>query len=73
MIILILTVVAIIGAITVSLGKPLAANILWIVSNPFMAIYNYNIREFEMAWMFVVYSIIALIGIYNLGIRNHDV
>lgn len=70
MIILILTIVAVCGAITVALGKPLVANVLWLFSNPSMAIYNYKIGEFEMAGMFAVYSIIAIYGVYNLKIRG---
>lgn len=70
MIMLILTIIAIIGAVTVALGKPLAANILWLFSNPGMAIHNYNIHEFEMAGMFMVYSFIALYGVYNLKLKN---
>ena len=70
MLILILTIIAICGAISVSLGRPLGANILWIVSNPLMAVYNYRIAEFEMAGMFGVYSFIAVYGIWNLKYRK---
>ena len=69
MYILILTTIAIIGAFTVALGRPLAANMLWLASNPAMALYNYNINEFEMAGMFAVYSMIAVYGVYNLKIK----
>ena len=70
MIMIIFTSIAIAGAITVALGKPLAANILWILSNPCMAIHNYNIGEFEMAGMFFIYSIVALYGVYNLKFKH---
>ena len=70
MLILILTIIAVIGAIAVALGKPLAANILWIFSNPAMAAYNYSNCEYELAGMFVVYSVIAVYGIYNLSLKN---
>ena len=70
MIMLILTIIAITGAITVALGKPLTANSLWLISNPAMAIHNYNIHEFEIAGMFVVYAFIALYGIYNLRLKQ---
>lgn len=69
MIILMLTIIAILGAITVAMGKPLAANILWLFSNPGMSIHNYNIHEFEMAGMFMVYSFIAVYGVYNLKLK----
>lgn len=72
MIILILTIIAIIGAITVALGNPPTANSLWLISSPAMAIHNYNIHEFEMAGMFVVYTVIAGFGVYNLRFKNYD-
>lgn len=65
--ILVLTIIAVIGAIAVSLGKPLLANYLWIVSNPAMAVYNFRIGQPELSGMFVVYSVIALLGIINLS------
>ena len=69
MYILILSTIAIIGAFSVAFGRPLAANMLWLVSNPAMAVYNYKINEFEMAGMFAVYSMIAVYGVYNLKIK----
>ena len=72
MMMIILTIIAITGAITVALGKPLIANSLWLISNPAMAIHNYNICEFEMAGMFVVYTVIAGFGVYNLRFKNYD-
>ena len=69
-VILILTLICIIGAAFVSLGKPLAANVLWIVSNPLMAIYNFKLSEYEMSVMFAVYSAIAIYGIWNLKYRK---
>ena len=69
MFILILSTIAVIGAFAVALGRPLAANILWILSNPAMAVYNYNINEFELAGMFAVYSMIAVYGVYNLKLK----
>lgn len=70
MIMIILTIIAIAGAITVALGKPLIANSLWLISNPAMAIHNYNIHQFEMAGMFVAYAFIALYGVYNLKLKG---
>ena len=71
-VILILTIIAIIGAIFVSLGRPLAANMFWMISNPLMAIYNYKISEYEMSFMFIIYSVISIIGIWNLKFRKHN-
>ena len=70
MYILILTVIAIAGAGAVAKGNALLANVLWAVSNPLVAVYQYQIYEFEMAGMFFVYSLIAWYGIYNLGLKN---
>lgn len=70
MLMLILTIIAVCAAFTVALGKPLAANILWLCSNPFMSIYNYTIGEFEMAGMFMMYTLIAVYGVYNLKFRR---
>ncbi|MCK5019414.1 MAG: hypothetical protein KAS32_20315 [Candidatus Peribacteraceae bacterium] len=70
MYILILSIIAVCGAVAVSLGKPLTANCLWILTNPLMAIYNYQNYEFEMAGMFATYSVIAVYGIWNLKTKR---
>ena len=70
MLILIMTIVAVCGAFAVSRGKSLGANFLWIISNPFLAIYNYTIYQYEMAGMFTIYSLIAIYGIWNLKFRK---
>lgn len=59
---------SILGAIMVSLGDPLMANILWSVSNPLIAMHNYGIRQNEQAALFVVFTIIAWLGVINLSI-----
>lgn len=69
--ILILTIIAVVGAVAVSLGRPLMANIFWICSNPAMAVYNFKHGEIEMAWMFAIYSIIAVYGVWNLKLRKY--
>lgn len=61
---------AIIGAIYVSLGKPLLANIIWSISNLAIFSYNFVISEYEMAMLFGVYEIIAIYGIYNLKYKK---
>ena len=72
MMILILTLVAILGAIMVSLGRPLAANVLWFCAQPGLALYNYNNNEIELAAMFTIYSLIAVYGIWNLKFRKRQ-
>jgi hypothetical protein len=66
MIIALLTTIAVFGAISVALGKPLTANYLWGCSQPGLAIYNFSIHEYEMAIMFSIYSLIAVYGIWYL-------
>jgi len=69
MYILILTIMAVIGAVTVAKGRALIANIIWSVSNPLMAIYNFQLGQVELAGMFFVYTIIAWYVVYNLKCR----
>lgn len=58
--------VAILGALLVSLGYPLAANIVWMISNPYMVYHNRKINQPEQAKMFIVYCLISIFGIWNL-------
>lgn len=67
----ILTSIAVIGAFAVAKGKALTANWLWIISNPLMGLYNYQKGEIELATMFVIYSFIALYGIWNLKLKEY--
>lgn len=67
---LVLTNIAVIGAFAVAKGKAFTANLLWLVSNPLMAVYEYQKNEIELASMFVIYSLIALYGIWNLKVRD---
>ena len=67
---IVFTILAIIGALCVSYNKPLIANFFWVISNLSFIIYNISIDEYEMTILFIVYEIIAIFGIYNLGIKN---
>lgn len=58
--------VAIIGACLVSFGYPLAANIVWMISNPYLLWHNRKINQPEQAKMFAVYTLISLFGVWNL-------
>lgn len=62
----ILTGMSITGAILVSLGHPLMANILWSISNPLLAIHNYRINQREQANLFTIFTAIAWFGMVNL-------
>ena len=71
MYILILTTIAIVGAFAVAKGKPFLANFLWLISNPLLGLYNYQKGELELAGMFVIYTIIALYGVWNLKLNTY--
>lgn len=60
------TLLSIIGAIMVSLGFPLYANIVWSISNPLMAWHNYRIAQKEQAVLFGVFTGIAWFGVIHL-------
>ena len=55
--------VNIIGAMFVSLGNPVLANILWSVTNPLLTYSNYKAGSFEQARMFGVFFVIAVLGL----------
>lgn len=61
-----LTIASIAGALLVSFGNPLVANLIWSISNPGMAYYNYKIQQKEQAILFSVFSLIAWFGVWNL-------
>lgn len=60
------TSLGIIGAVFVALGKPLTANLIWVVSNPLLIYHNYKINQASQSRMFVVFTVISLFGIINL-------
>jgi hypothetical protein len=70
MYILTITVIAVIGAFAVAKGKAFIANLLWLISNPLMAHYNYQLGEMELAGMFTVYFLIALYGVWTLKVKG---
>ena len=68
----IFTAMSILGAICVSRGKSLAANGVWAISNIGLAWYNISISEYEMAFLFGVYEVIAVYGVFNLLYANRN-
>lgn len=64
--IMISSILGILGVLCVSQGKSLYANYIWSIGNIGMIIHNYNIREYEMMIMFIIYWIIAVYGVWNL-------
>ena len=55
------------GAFLVSLGYCLEPNIIWIISNTVMLSYFISVKEKELALQMLIYMIIAVYGIINLG------
>jgi len=68
--IIIWTTMGVLGCILVAKNKAYLANILWSISNIGMIVYNYNLAEYEMCFMFIIYWIIAVYGVYNLRDKN---
>lgn len=62
MIIEIATILSIIGAGSVALGKSDAANSIWAVSNPLLFFYNIGINEKTQALLFLVFTGLAWMG-----------
>ena len=56
------------GAILVSSGYTLEPNIIWLISNLVVASYFYQQNEKELLLMYLVYIVIAVYGIINLGL-----
>jgi hypothetical protein len=55
------------GCISVSLGDSLLANMIWMVTNPFMVWHNISVNEKGQASLWIIYVLIATFGvIYNL-------
>ena len=66
--ILLFTICSIIAAVYVAKGHPLTANIIWSLSNIGFIYHNIINVEYEMVLLFSAYELIALYGVYNLGI-----
>lgn len=63
-----LTPLSITGAVLVSTGSPLGANLIWGAVNPLIAWHNFKIAQKEQAALFAVFTLIAWYGILNLGV-----
>lgn len=59
----------ILGAFLVALGLPLHANCVWLIGNPLLVYHNHKNHQKEQAFMFFIYTCIAIFGVYNLLIR----
>lgn len=60
------TFVGLVGAAYVSSGDSLMANIIWAMSNPVLVVYNFKKKEYEQAFMFTVFFILAVRGVLIL-------
>jgi len=58
--------VGVTGCALVSLGHPLAASAVWVPGNIVMTTHLYKQKEWEMFWMFLIYTVIAVYGVLNL-------
>lgn len=59
------------GAILVSSGYTLEPNIVWFFSNILLLSYFIQIKEKELSIMYLIYVLISVYGIINLGIINN--
>ena len=64
--ILVATIASIFAAVLVARGRALRANLIWAVSNIIIIWHNLSIGEYELAFLFISYEIIAIYGIYYL-------
>ena len=60
------TTISITGAVLVSMGFPFYANLVWMISNPYMAWYNHKIGQVAQTRLFAIFAITALYGVWNL-------
>lgn len=67
--ILLWTLMGIIGVYYVAIDNSFNANVIWSISNIGMIIYNYNLAEYEMSLMFLIYWMLAVYGVYR-GVKH---
>jgi len=58
--------IAILGGILTSLGFAFWACVVWTISNPCLVYHNQKINQFEQRNLFIIMTIVSLIGIINL-------
>jgi len=56
---------SLIGCAYVSLGEPLIASIIWVMSNPLMLYYNFRIKEYAQSSLWLIYILLAIAGVFN--------
>lgn len=51
------------GCVFVTLNETLAANLVWLATNPCLVIHNARVGEKKQAVLWGIYSLIALVGV----------
>lgn len=64
----ILSYLAIIGQIILSVGHPLYALSLWSITNPLLAYHHYKLKEEYQMRMFIAFFVFSVYGVYNYAI-----
>lgn len=67
---LILALLATLGYFKLVSHKKLSAYVIWTISNTGWSIYNFSIKEWEMAAMFIIYDLFCIYGILNCRLNN---
>jgi len=57
--------IAIFGYLLNTNNKKVLSYIVWLISNTLWSFYNFYIKEYEMAVMFLIYDIFCIYGIIN--------
>ena len=61
--------IAILGGILTSMGFAFWACVVWSISNPYILYYNYKKGEMAQYRLFLVMTIVSLLGVINLWPR----
>ncbi len=58
--------IAILGGILTAMGFAFWACVVWSISNPYMVYHNYKIGQMAQFRLFLVMTIVSLLGVINL-------
>ncbi len=61
--------IAILGGILTSMGFAFWACVVWSISNPYLVYYNYRTRQMAQFRLFLVMTVVSLLGVWNLWPR----
>jgi hypothetical protein len=65
MVVVVFVIIALLGSICNATMRVKLSYVLWLVSNVFLACYNFCIREYSQAFLFGAYLITSMIGLKN--------